>query len=158
MHIPVFLLFPILVLANPAPISPAPKNPLGSLQARSANYCCHPFPPGSNSWRLCGDGTFGTPCCGYGNQRRSSFSFTTMKLSALFVLPVLALANPFSLATTPDTAITSRGDQACCKPWAFAGPKYNKCEDGTTGTPCCGYGKCNGFCCACKGGCRRAKA
>ncbi|EZF78445.1 hypothetical protein H105_00597 [Trichophyton soudanense CBS 452.61] len=48
MHIPVFLLFPILVLANPAPISPAPKNPLGSLQARSANYCCHPFPPGSN--------------------------------------------------------------------------------------------------------------
>ncbi|EZF32919.1 hypothetical protein H109_07009 [Trichophyton interdigitale MR816] len=47
MHLPVLLLFPILALANPAPISLAPKNPLGSLRARSANYCCQPFPPGS---------------------------------------------------------------------------------------------------------------
>ncbi|KAJ9607586.1 hypothetical protein H2200_007664 [Cladophialophora chaetospira] len=25
------------------------------------------------------------------------------------------------------------------------------CGDSTPDTPCCGYGKCNGFCCACKG-------
>ena len=37
---------------------------------------------------------------------------------------------------------------------------YNKvtdccCADGTAGTPFCGYGRCNIFGCACKGGCRR---
>ena len=29
------------------------------------------------------------------------------------------------------------------------------CEDGTNTTPCCGYGKCNAFCCNCKNGCRK---
>lgn len=28
----------------------------------------------------------------------------------------------------------------------------NMCYDGSDPTPCCGYGKCNGFCCACPGG------
>lgn len=28
------------------------------------------------------------------------------------------------------------------------------CCDGTAGTPCCGYGPCNIFCCNCDGGCR----
>ncbi|KAK7972533.1 hypothetical protein PG988_006667 [Apiospora saccharicola] len=28
------------------------------------------------------------------------------------------------------------------------------CGDGTLGTPCCPYGSCNIFCCACAGGCR----
>ena len=31
------------------------------------------------------------------------------------------------------------------------------CDDDTWGTPCCGYRKCNIFCCACKGGCRSKK-
>ena len=26
------------------------------------------------------------------------------------------------------------------------------CDDGTLGTPCCGYGPCNIFCCNCDGG------
>lgn len=29
-----------------------------------------------------------------------------------------------------------------------------RCGDHTQGTPCCGYGKCNIFCCNCDGGCR----
>ncbi|OCT52222.1 hypothetical protein CLCR_09050 [Cladophialophora carrionii] len=28
---------------------------------------------------------------------------------------------------------------------------YNECGDGSFGTPCCGYKKCNAFCCACHG-------
>lgn len=28
----------------------------------------------------------------------------------------------------------------------------NACADGTWSTPCCGYGGCNIFCCACDGG------
>ncbi|XP_066283139.1 uncharacterized protein [Branchiostoma lanceolatum] len=32
------------------------------------------------------------------------------------------------------------------------------CKDGTRQhTPCCGYGRCNIFCCNCDGGCRRSK-
>ncbi|XP_078595017.1 uncharacterized protein LOC144872581 [Branchiostoma floridae x Branchiostoma japonicum] len=35
---------------------------------------------------------------------------------------------------------------------------YNRCGDGTRQpTPCCGYGKCNIFCCNCDDGCRRSK-
>ncbi len=29
------------------------------------------------------------------------------------------------------------------------------CGDGSRGTPCCGQGRCNIFCCNCDGGCRR---
>lgn len=29
------------------------------------------------------------------------------------------------------------------------------CDDGKHGTPCCGVGSCNIFCCHCDGGCRR---
>ncbi|KAH7399156.1 hypothetical protein DE146DRAFT_783166 [Phaeosphaeria sp. MPI-PUGE-AT-0046c] len=29
------------------------------------------------------------------------------------------------------------------------------CSDGTSGTPCCGNGECNVFCCNCDGGCRQ---
>jgi len=31
------------------------------------------------------------------------------------------------------------------------------CGDGTRGTPCCATGKCNIFCCACKGHCRKKR-
>ena len=41
---------------------------------------------------------------------------------------------------------------ACCNASQGGG-----CADRTGGTPCCGYGKCNIFCCACKGGCRHSK-
>ena len=41
---------------------------------------------------------------------------------------------------------------ACCD-----GAIDYKCGDGTPATPCCGYGQCNVFCCACKGGCRHLK-
>lgn len=34
----------------------------------------------------------------------------------------------------------------------------SRCEDNTFGTPCCGVGKCNVFCCNCDGGCRKADA
>ena len=30
-----------------------------------------------------------------------------------------------------------------------------KCNDGTSCTPCCGYGPCDGLCRHCQGGCRR---
>jgi len=40
---------------------------------------------------------------------------------------------------------------ACC-----GADNKNLCGDNTAGTPCCGYGKCNIFCCACKGGCRHS--
>ena len=41
---------------------------------------------------------------------------------------------------------------ACC------GATYlDQCGDGTYGTPCCGHGKCNIFCCHCRGGCRSKK-
>ncbi|KAB2573525.1 hypothetical protein DBV05_g7804 [Lasiodiplodia theobromae] len=39
-------------------------------------------------------------------------------------------------------------DEGWCAKWA--------CDDDTQGTPCCGYGSCNIFCCNCDGGCRRA--
>ena len=42
-----------------------------------------------------------------------------------------------------------RTNAVCCR----AGGS-GRCDDGTTGTPCCGYGKCNIFCCNCDGGCR----
>jgi hypothetical protein len=32
------------------------------------------------------------------------------------------------------------------------------CADGTIGTPCCGYGPCNIFCCNCDGGCRQPRS
>ena len=31
------------------------------------------------------------------------------------------------------------------------------CDDWTKGTPCCGRGRCNIFCCNCDGGCRKGK-
>nr|CAH0110888.1 unnamed protein product [Daphnia galeata] len=31
----------------------------------------------------------------------------------------------------------------------------DSCNDGTRGTPCCGVGSCNIFCCNCDGGCRK---
>jgi len=32
---------------------------------------------------------------------------------------------------------------------------FNYCRDCTVGSPCCGYGECNVFCCNCDGGCRK---
>ncbi|KAK6516004.1 hypothetical protein TWF281_004594 [Arthrobotrys megalospora] len=32
-----------------------------------------------------------------------------------------------------------------------------RCDDGTLGTPCCGNGECNVFCCNCDGGCRTTR-
>ncbi len=40
----------------------------------------------------------------------------------------------------------------CCDTVSKSG-----CADGTLGTPCCGVGNCNIFCCRCEGGCRRNK-
>ncbi|KAM8717962.1 hypothetical protein ACLKA7_004635 [Drosophila subpalustris] len=43
----------------------------------------------------------------------------------------------------------TKGD--CCTP-SF---ENNWCDDGTKGTPCCGYDRCNIFCCNCR--CRVGK-
>jgi hypothetical protein len=44
----------------------------------------------------------------------------------------------------------------CCKAGLLCDPYPKKCcSDGTKPTPCCGYGGCNIFCCACSGGCRK---
>ena len=37
----------------------------------------------------------------------------------------------------------------CCR------TSHGQCADGTNGTPCCGVGGCNIFCCHCNGGCRQ---
>ena len=50
------------------------------------------------------------------------------------------------------TALLPLATAACCN-----GDDDVRCADGTRSTPCCGYGKCNIFCCACKGGCRHRK-
>ena len=36
--------------------------------------------------------------------------------------------------------------------------RIGMCADGTVGTPCCGVGKCNIFCCNCDSGCRQPRA
>ncbi|OJD28618.1 uncharacterized protein BKCO1_1420002 [Diplodia corticola] len=49
----------------------------------------------------------------------------------------------------------------CCSAVGYSGALASNgqpCADGTKGTPCCGYGSCNAFCCACNGGCRTASA
>lgn len=51
-----------------------------------------------------------------------------MQATAIFVLAFAALPSVLAF---------------CCD-----GPQ---CADGTSGTPCCGYKKCNIFCCACGG-------
>ncbi len=43
----------------------------------------------------------------------------------------------------------------CCSGSRGWGRGGGTCKDGTRATPCCGYRKCNFFCCACGGGCRR---
>lgn len=48
-------------------------------------------------------------------------------------------------------AAASVANADCCGN-GFAGT----CADGTVGTPCCGKGKCNAFCCSCDGGCRQS--
>jgi len=40
---------------------------------------------------------------------------------------------------------------ACCGATGIS----RQCGDGTNGTPCCGYGKCNFFCCKCQ--CRHGR-
>ena len=42
----------------------------------------------------------------------------------------------------------------CCMPYHH---RPNLCDDGTIGTPCCGYGHCNIGCCNCDGGCRHGR-
>ncbi|XP_034474045.1 uncharacterized protein LOC117781401 [Drosophila innubila] len=46
------------------------------------------------------------------------------------------------------------------QPWAANGaccpPRFNKCDDGTISTPCCGIHRCNIFCCTCT--CRKSKS
>src|SRR5918911_5330 len=51
------------------------------------------------------------------------------------------------LVLTLAFAGTARAD--CCSTVC-----NNKCGDCTAGTPCCGHGPCNIFCCNCDGGCR----
>ncbi|EFR04263.1 hypothetical protein MGYG_07272 [Nannizzia gypsea CBS 118893] len=50
MQFSTILLFPLLALTSPAPVSPAPQGPLMALQPRSENACCKPFGQGS---RVC---------------------------------------------------------------------------------------------------------
>ncbi|KAI9551472.1 hypothetical protein GHT06_021805 [Daphnia sinensis] len=40
---------------------------------------------------------------------------------------------------------------------AYCGSRRGYCKDGTRGTPCCGYGRCNIFCRNCDGGCRTGR-
>lgn len=40
---------------------------------------------------------------------------------------------------------------------AYCGSRRGYCRDGTRGTPCCGYGRCNVFCRNCNGGCREGR-
>ncbi|EEQ28581.1 uncharacterized protein MCYG_08740 [Microsporum canis CBS 113480] len=60
----ILLFFPLLVLANPAPFSPAPQGLMGMIEARGESACCK---SSGQRW-LCNDGTKGTPCCGYGSK------------------------------------------------------------------------------------------
>ena len=43
-----------------------------------------------------------------------------------------------------------RTNAKCCK-----ADRIGRCDDGTRGTPCCGNGGCNIFCCHCSRGCRQ---
>ncbi|CAG7710875.1 unnamed protein product, partial [Allacma fusca] len=55
------------------------------------------------------------------------------------------------------TVFVVQTSSQCCGLDAFAAffnGGASTCDDGTTGTPCCGYGRCNLFCCDCNGGCR----
>ena len=63
-----------------------------------------------------------------------------MKVSKVLLVVILCLALSYSV-------------QAIC---CFTDTQ-NYCADGTIGTPCCGYGPCNIFCCNCDGGCRQPR-
>ncbi|KZS90642.1 hypothetical protein SISNIDRAFT_468415 [Sistotremastrum niveocremeum HHB9708] len=55
------------------------------------------------------------------------------------------------LAASLAVSMLSLGARAdCCE-------GVELCPDCTEATPCCGYGKCNIFCCNCDGGCRGFK-
>lgn len=49
-------------------------------------------------------------------------------------------------------SFVERASSACCN-----SDRLRRCGDNTISTPCCGYGKCNIFCCHCRGGCRAKK-
>ncbi|KZS90643.1 hypothetical protein SISNIDRAFT_488219 [Sistotremastrum niveocremeum HHB9708] len=59
-------------------------------------------------------------------------------------LPSILLA-----ASLAVTMLTSGAQAECCD------NSQALCADCTQTTPCCGYGKCNIFCCNCDGGCRK---
>jgi hypothetical protein len=51
-----------------------------------------------------------------------------------------------SLATVLVSFLITSANAKCCK-----ADHGGDCGDNSNGTPCCGYKKCNGFCCACEG-------
>jgi hypothetical protein len=59
--------------------------------------------------------------------------------------------------------LATKVDAECCNPnkdyqyMGMMGTLATKCGDDTKPTPCCGYGKCNVFCCNCDGGCRSSR-
>jgi len=69
------------------------------------------------------------------------------------MLLLLLLPSAFCVVGRAEHDSLGRGNvtevQSCCGS-VFGGT----CADGTQGTPCCGRGSCNLFCCACDGGCR----
>ncbi|RAQ62226.1 hypothetical protein COH20_003054 [Aspergillus flavus] len=73
-----------------------------------------------------------------------------MKMKAFYVLSLLALA-AFGLAQPNELPAPDSPErtQDCCH-----ADKNGRCEDGTQGTPYCGYRSCNIFGCNCDGGCR----
>ncbi|KAK0615427.1 hypothetical protein DIS24_g11833 [Lasiodiplodia hormozganensis] len=71
-----------------------------------------------------------------------------MRYSAIFAAAAALLPLVSADCCNADKCLQPMGwDEWCAK--------YS-CDDDTQGTPCCGYGGCNIFCCNCDGGCRRA--
>ena len=66
--------------------------------------------------------------------RTRSRHILNMKVIIMMILSVLA-----SFFSFPSV------DAKCCR-------AFTTCGDGTEDYTCCGYGKCNGFCCSCDGG------
>jgi len=75
----------------------------------------------------------------------SSYTVFRLAFLTIIVVPNFAYASNVTLPS-----IVS-GPSECC------GSMFGDvCADGTAGTPCCGVGRCNAFCCSCEGGCRMA--
>jgi len=65
------------------------------------------------------------------------------------IIHIITLASMVSVATADCCKSSST-----CSAWEVLIGKDcpPNCDDGSNPTPCCGYGNCNAFCCACDGG------